>query len=159
DDAGCVCLIERKRELAEERNDLPGREVASRLEHSAEIRAFEELHHDEGRARVAVDVGIERLHDVIALNLGGYPGFKAEPCAEICVQNVRRQHHLKCSVPARLLVEDVVYRAHAACLEATGDLIPMVKTVSDGEGAEPRLRHGASSRTRYAKRSANPSLG
>jgi len=109
-----VGAIERQRRLPEQLDHLVGRQGAAPREGRAEVFAPEEVHHDERRTRLRVDVGVERLHDVLALDLRRDGRLELEARPQIGVRHEARQHDLERAAPARLPVEDLVHGAHTA---------------------------------------------
>src|SRR5262249_27495861 len=123
-DAGSVRLVERARDLTEQLDHLGGVEPLPLTKDGGEILAAQKLHHEEGRARLAVDAGVERLDDVLALDVGGDRSLQAKARLHLAVRDDARKHDLERAPPSRLAVGDLVDRPHSAGLQAADDLVP-----------------------------------
>ncbi len=122
-----VRLVERSSSLRENLNDFRPRQTGALRENIREIAAAQQFHHEKRRARFGIDVSVERLDDVLALDVCSHRCFELEARPHVFIGDNARQHHLQRATALSLDVDDLIDRAHRARAEATHDLVMAVE--------------------------------
>ena len=127
DDAGGVRLVERHGHLREVGDGLARAKLAVLGDERAQVGSAEQVHDEEGGARLLVDAGVGDLHQVVALDVAGDPGLEGEAPAEHRIAHHGGEHHLERAVGVGELVEDLVDGAHPAGLEGAHHAVSPVE--------------------------------
>ncbi|MFO0628605.1 MAG: hypothetical protein U0325_23730 [Polyangiales bacterium] len=126
-DALRVHLVERAGDLLQERGDGARRDaralVPLPLDELREVLALQELHHQKGDRRGAVDVAVDDLHDVVAVDARAGGGLAVEPLDARGVREALGVQELQREAAPRELVLDLVDLGHPAAAEATDQAV------------------------------------
>ena len=126
-DPGCMRLVERSCSLRQDQHDFGCGQSRAFREDVGEIVAAQKFHHEKRRARFRIDVRIERLDDVLTLDVRSHRCFELEAGPHVLVGDETRQHQLQRAVPMGLYVDDLINGTHRARAEATHDLVMAVE--------------------------------
>jgi hypothetical protein len=112
DDSRRVGLVEGEGDLMQVLHDLVRREATAPGQEDGEVLPAEQLHDQERRAGRLVDPRVQRLHDVLALDVGRDRGLELEPAAQLGLGDQAGEHDLEGAAALGLELDRLVDRAH-----------------------------------------------